>query len=119
MDKVRTYSSNSFSHQQSSPSSAAASCQSTTCAMTSLASTAPTTVVTSGAGHPHPPPYPAVLAPPPHVGSPQSQAPHVVNYHVHQGEVVSLQMGDGQTEVIHGKTSVEILFLSPDFLWDL
>ena len=44
------------------------------------------------------------MAPPPHVGSPATQPPHVVNYHVHQGEVVSLQMGDGQVEVIHGKT---------------
>ena len=95
-------SSNNFSHQQSSPSSVTTSCQSTSCVMTSLASTAPTTVVTSGVSHPHPPP--TVMAPPPHVGSPATQPPHVVNYHVHQGEVVSLQMGDGQVEVIHGKT---------------
>ena len=44
------------------------------------------------------------MAPPPHVGSSQSQPPHVVKYHVHQGEIVSLQMGDGNVEVIHGKT---------------
>ena len=75
-----------------------------------LASTAPTTVVTSGVSHPHPPPPPTVMAPPPHVTSPQSQAPHVVNYHVHQGEVVSLQMGDGQVEVIHGKTYLPLIF---------
>ena len=96
-------SSNNFSHQQSSPSSVTTSCQSSSCTMTSLASTAPTTVVTSGVSHPHPPPPPTVMAPPPHVGSPATQPPHVVNYHVHQGEVVSLQMGDGQVEVIHGK----------------
>ena len=92
-------SSNNYSHQQSSPSSVTTSCQSTSCAMTSLASTTPTTVVTSGVSHPPP----TVMAPPPHIGSPATQPPHIVNYHVHQGEVVSLQMGDGQVEVIHGK----------------
>ena len=95
-----------YSHQQSSSSSVAPTCQSSTCTMTSLASTAPTTVVTSGVSHPHPPPPSAVMAPPSHVGSPQSQPHHIVNYHVHHGEVVSLQMGDGQVEVIHGKNSL-------------
>lgn len=28
---------------------------------------------------------------------------HVVNYHVHQGEVISLQLGDGQVQVIPGR----------------
>ena len=99
-------SSNNYSHQQSSPSSVATSCQSSTCAMTLATTAPPTTVVTSAVTHPHPPPPPAVMAPPPHVGSPQTQPPHVVNYHVHQGEVVSLQMGDGQVEVIHGKKRI-------------
>ena len=97
-------SSNNYSHQQSTPSPVTSSCQSSTCAMTSLTTSTPTTITTSGVAHPHPPPPPSIMAPPPHVGSSQSQPPHVVNYHVHQGEIVSLQMGDGNVEVIHGKT---------------
>lgn len=30
---------------------------------------------------------------------------HVVTYHVHSGEVISLQLGDGQVQVIPGKTT--------------
>ena len=36
---------------------------------------------------------------------------HVVNYHVHQGEVISLQLGDGQVQVIPGRNSNLIFIL--------
>ena len=34
------------------------------------------------------------------------QQQHVVSYHLQQGEVISLQLGDGQVEVIQGRTSI-------------
>ena len=40
----------------------------------------------------------------PHQPPPQ-QPQHVVSYHLQHGEVISLQLGDGQVEVIQGKTN--------------
>ncbi len=52
--------------------------------------------------HSVPPPPPA-NAPPDGAagGTPQS---YEVEYHLHQGEVISLQLGDGRVEIIPGKT---------------
>ena len=41
-----------------------------------------------------------------HQQPPQQQ--HVVSYHLQQGEVISLQLGDGQVEVIQGRTNFTI-----------
>jgi hypothetical protein len=56
--------------------------------------------------------------------NPQQQQ-HVVNYHVHQGEVISLQLGDGNMQVIPGRTlfllnehysSISMCFMNGQFL---
>ena len=39
-------------------------------------------------------------------GGMQQQQQHVVSYHLQQGEVISIQLGDGQVEVIQGRTSI-------------
>ena len=74
-----------------------------------------------GASSPLPPPPPGPPGGPPGSAAANAAAaaaaagaPHVVNYHVRPGEVISLQMGGGQVEVIPGE-SRRLLFF---FTWN-
>ena len=64
--------------------------------------------VTSGSSSPSSFCQPAAVA---GNASTNANGQHVVNYHVHQGEVISLQLGDGKVQVIPGKTETKQLVM--------
>jgi hypothetical protein len=68
---------------------------------------APTSIAPTSANAPVAMAFPPGAVPVPAVASPSGAAgagqQHVVNYHIHQGEVISLQMGDGNMQVIPGR----------------